>query len=436
MLIIVITVVILAILLFSSMPVAMAMLGAGIAGLLLYGGPDTFIICAKVLGDSLNSFVLLALPLFILLGVIMSRGRLGEKIYKMCNVWFCRIPGGVGCAALVSCGLMAAMCGTTSTIAATIGTAALPSLKRFGYRVRDSEGLIAGGGTLGTMIPPSASMIIIGAIYGENVAKLFLAGVIPGLIILILFVIYNSINFMHSHTKAELAEFTKPVPWKERWQATKDGFLVLLLPAAIMVPLYTGIASPTEVAAIGVVAGFILVFGVYRTQGVRDILPMLREALTIAVMICFIIAGGMVFGATITNQGLPFMIRDYFIGAGLTANYYIYMIIAICLIMGMFITGAPMGMILHPILLPGLRFYQIDIMLYAVLFVILGEIGALSPPVGINVYITHGVAKSLGYPSTLGGCFRGSIPYTIILILCVALVLAVPMLATWLPSMM
>ena len=435
MLVIVITVAILVVLLFSSMPIAMAMLSAGIVGLLLYGGTDTLLISAKVLGDSLNNFLLLALPLFIVLGVIMSAGKLGEKLYKMCDVWLRKLPGGVGCAALVSCAMMAAMCGTTSTIAATIGASALPSLQRFGYRLRDSEGLIAGGGTLGTMIPPSASMIIIGALYGENVAKLFLAGVIPGIIITILFIIYNTFNFMRSHTKTELAEFTKPISWKERWQATKDGLLVLLLPASILVPLYTGIASPTEVAAIGAVAGFILVFGVYRTIGVRDILPIFRESLTISAMIGFIICGGMVFGAAITNQGLPFMLRDYFIGAGLSANFYIGMVIVVTLIMGMFVTGAPMAMILLPILLPGFRYYQIDIIWFSVIWVLLGEIGALSPPVGINVYVTHGVAKNLGYPSILGQCFRGSMPYMIILISCVGLILAVPTLATWLPSL-
>ena len=434
MLIIVITIAVLVIFLFNNMPVAMAMLSAGVVGLLLYGGPDTFVISAKILGDSLNSFVLLALPLFILLGVIMSRGGLGERLYKMCHVWLTMIPGGVGCATLISCGLMAAMCGTTSTIAATIGTAAFPSLQRFGYRTRDSAGLIAGGGTLGTMIPPSASMIIIGALAGENVAKLFIAGVIPGLILLMLFIIYNTINFMHSHTKAELAEFMKPVPWKEKWQATKDGFLILLLPVGIMVPLYTGIASPTEVAVIGIILVLILVFGVYRTIGVRNILPILRESLTISAMIGFIIAGGVVFGSAVINQGLPFILRDYFIGAGLSAGYFVGMSIIVLFIMGMFITGAPITMILLPILLPGIIYYQIDLIWFAVIWVLLGEIGALSPPVGINVYVTHGVAKNLGYPITLGQCFMGILPYMIIQMLCTALIIAVPILATWLPS--
>lgn len=430
-----ITLGLLLLLLFSGLPVAIAMLGAGIGGLLFWGGPDSLIVSAKVLADSLDNYVLLAIPLFVLMGGILSSGRLGDKIYSFCDVWFRRIPGGVGIATILACGVVSAMSGTNTALVAAVGPMALPGLQKSGFNLKETEGLLAGAGCLGTLIPPSASMIVFGALAHQNVAKLFMAGVIPGVIMMVMFMAYCSIKFWMSH-RSDLTKWTQNVTWKERWLTTRDSFLVLLLVPAIMVPLYLGIVTPTEQAVLGSIFAFILVLGIYRSASLKEMAKMLRTTFSIAVMVCLLLAGGLVFGAAIINMGLPSILSKLFMSAGIPAWGFMAIAIIVKIIMGLVITGAPMGLILLPILLPALLAYNIDLIWYSVIFTMLGELGGITPPVGITVFVTHGISKSMGYPSKIADTYRGSVPYMILLVICLAIVLAFPSLSTWIPSLM
>ncbi len=431
-----ITIVVLLVLLFSGVNIAIAMVVAGAVGLFILEDPNALLISAKIMFDAMDSWTLLAVPMFIVMGSVIGQGGLGTRIYHLLDAWLRRIPGGVGIATVGSCGLLASMCGTSAAISGMGGSGSLPPLQKYGYRLRDAQGLIAAGGTLGILIPPSASMVIYGALTGSNIAALFMAGVIPGIMIMIFYMIFTTIHYRRSHTKAELQQFMQTVTWKERWQATKGAAAILLLPLVIMIPLYTGIATATEVAAIGTIFSLILVFGVYRTKGIKDILPILRHAANSSLMIGFIICGAFVFGAALTNQGLPMKLADMFVSAGLPVWAFIAMGIIIKIIMGTFMEGASITLILLPILIPGFIAYHVDLVWYCVIFVVVSELGLLTPPVGLNVFMIHGVAKDLGYPSTIMDATRGSMPYMFILLIAMFIILFVPQIATWLPSQM
>ncbi len=424
-------VVLMVILLFIGTPVPVALGFPGMLSLYALTGDGALTVAAKVMFDTLNDFVLLAIPLFILMGTILGKGGVGEKLYHFFDAFLRQIPGGLGIATILTCAVLAAMCGTSVAIAAMVGTFAITNLMKYGYSFPLALGVCAAGGALGILIPPSVPMIIYSSFAQESAGKLFMAGVVPGIIATSIFSIYVAWAYSRQPNKEKVA----PATWSERWVAFKEGMWALLIPVGIMVPLYTGVATPTEIAAVGVLWSFIVGIFIYRTISWKDIIPILREALTGTVMVTFIICGAMLFGNAVTQLGLAKAISDFFV-SGFPPWVFVVITMIIMLIMGCFLEGASIMMIMIPILIPTLLGYKLDLIWYAVLMVINIEVALLTPPVGLNIYAIDGVAKGLGFPSTLATVIRGTWPFMVLYTLVMILVALFPNLALWIPSHM
>ena len=426
--------VVMVILMFIGTPVPVALGIGGIAGLFgLAGGLDAaFTIAAKVVFDTLNDFVLLAVPLFILMGEILSKGGVGEKMFKLFDAFLRRIPGGVGIATVLTCAVLASMCGTSVAIAAMVGGFAIPNLQKYGYTFPLALGICVAGGALGILIPPSVPMIVYSSFTQESAGKLFMAGVIPGILAVIIFCIYVAVTFWRNPERLVAPKATR----HEKWVAFKEGIWALLIPVGIMIPLYVGIATPTEIAAIGVVWSLFVAMVIYHTIKPKDILPLLRSALSGIVMITFIICGAMLFGNAVTQLGLGQQISGFFLSHGFPAWVFMVLTMILMLIMGCFLEGASIMLITLPVILPSLMAYKLDLIWFAVIMVINIEVGLLTPPVGLNLYAIDGVAKKLGFPSTLSIVIKGSWPFMVLYLVVMVIVGFVPQLALWIPSHM
>lgn len=427
----IISAILMVVMLFMGVPVAVSLGMGGILGCYLFFGSSALTIAAQIMGSSLESFILLAIPLFITMGVVLAKSQVGEKLYNLFDAYLRHIPGGVGVATLLTCAVLAAMCGTSVAIAAMVGAFAFSNLKKFGYSLPLSMGIIAGGGALGILIPPSVPMIIYSSFSEESTGKLFIAGIIPGLIAVALFSIYTVIAYRRDKKRIK----SKKATWRERIKATKEGIWGLLVPLGIIVPLYAGWATPTETAALGILFALIVGLFIYKEITFKDILPILEEGVLSSVMVLFIICGAMVFGNAATQIGLSEIISSFAVSS-LTPIIFIIITMIILFIMGMFLEGASIMLIVLPIFLPALIGLQIDLIWYAVILVIGIEIGLLTPPVGLNIYAVDGIAKSLGFPSNLMIAIKGTVPFMLLYLLTQILVLFFSKLALWLPSMM
>jgi len=419
------------VMLFIGTPVAVSLGVGGILGCYLYFGSSAFTIAAQIMGSSLESFILLAIPLFITMGIILAKSKVGEKLYNMFDAYLRHIPGGVGIATIFTCAVLAAMCGTSVAVAAMVGAFAFSNLKKYGYSLPLSMGIVAGGGALGILIPPSVPMIIYSAFSEESTGKLFISGIIPGLVAVALFSIYTAIAYSRGKERIN----AKKATWGERIKVTKEGIWALLVPLGIIVPLYAGWATPTETAAIGILWSLIVGLFIYKDITFKDIFPILEEGVLSSVMVLFIICGAMVFGNAATQIGLSEMISSM-ATSSLSPISFIIITILVLLVMGMFLEGASIMLIVLPIFLPTLMGFEVNLIWYAVILVIGIEIGLLTPPVGLNLYAVDGIAKNLGYPSNMTVAIKGTVPFMLLYLATQILVLMFPQLALWLPSMM
>jgi len=419
------------ILLFAGVPIAVSLSAGGLVGLYLAFGSSALITVAQTMSSTINSFLLLAIPLFILMGVILGKSDIRAKIYKVFDVFLRHIPGGLAVATIFTCAILAAMIGTSVAVAAMVGSFALTNLTKYGYKLPLSLGAIAAGGALGILIPPSVAMIIYGAISMESVGKLFISGILPGLIAVGLFSGYIIVTCALDKN----AKKAQKASWGERWQALKEGIWALIIPLFIIIPLYLGIATPTEVAVIGIFWSLIVGLFIYKSLKFRDLPGIFMEGMDSSVMVLFIVCGAMVFGNAATQLGLPEMIKE--VTLRLTNPlYFVIGTIFIMLILGMFIEGASIMLICLPLFLPTLISLHVPLIWYAVIMVMSIEIGLLTPPVGLNIYAVDGVAKAMGLKSTLNIAIKGTVPFMLIYLCAVLLVLLFPKLTLWLPALM
>ncbi|BBO81012.1 hypothetical protein DSCO28_15780 [Desulfosarcina ovata subsp. sediminis] len=418
-------------LLFSGTPIAISLVTGGLTGLYLTFGESGLIAVAQTMTATMDSFLLLAVPLFILMGVILGKSEIGARIFKVFDVFLRHMPGGVAVATVITCAILSSMIGTSVAVAAMVASFALKNLSRYGYRTSVSLGILAAGGALGILIPPSVPMIVYAAISMESAGELFVSGILPGILLIVMFSIYLVVISATDQSTVKAAKAS----WHERWHALKEGIWALVIPFAVIIPLYLGMATPTEVAVIGVVWSLFVGCFVYRSIGLKDLLPIFSEGLNTSVMVLFVICGAMVFGNAVTQLGLPELIMDSTTGFS-GAFYFIGATILIMLILGMFVEGASILLICLPLFLPTLIRLNVSLVWYAIIMVMSIEIALLTPPVGLNIYAVDGVAKAMGIDSTLNTAIRGTLPFMAIYLFMLVLVLLFPQLVLWLPSLM
>jgi len=421
------------ILLFLKMPVGISLLFGGSIGLYLLYKNTMFIIVPQQLFNSLNSFTLVALPLFILMGVILTKGGIGERVYDIFHIFLKNISGGVGMGTVLTCALLAAMMGSSVALAATIAPFAVKNLLRLGYTDKLSTGIVAGGGALGILIPPSAIMIIYGAMTGESIGKLFMAGMFPGILATIMFCIYVAYSYIK---KGKTVNVEKVSTWREKGEALKRGYWGLIIPVGIIVSIYTGFCTATEAASVACLLAIFATTMFHRTLSWKDFLPVLHEGIVSAASILLIITGAVVFGAFVSQSGFSTAVANFFITHNVPLWQFLAITMLIMLIEGCFLEGVAICLIMIPILHPAIVSYNFSLITYAVLLTINVECALLTPPIGLNLFVVNDMCKAQGLPINLGKVISGSFPFLLIYLFVMILVAFFPSLSLWLPTHM
>ncbi|MFC3614165.1 TRAP transporter large permease [Lutimaribacter marinistellae] len=409
-------------LLLVGVPVAFALGGLGL-GMLIVGGFSPLMAPQAIL-STLDGFILLAVPLFLLMSNVLLKGGVGRDLFAAVQAWVGHWPGGLAVATILSCGLFAAISGSSVATAATIGTVAIPEMVSRGYDRRFVFGLLAAGGTLGILIPPSIPMIVFGFVAEESVIALFLAGIGPGILLVGLF-----IGFAMVH--ARFSDSYTPMPkagGSERISATLRALPSLALALLIVAGLYSGAFTPTEAAAVGFAAALVITALILRTLTWAGLWEAIRDSAVTTTAILLIIAGAKIFGKAIALYRIPQEISA-FIAANIDgAVIFILLVSVVLLLMGLVFEALSMILIMTPVLLPAAMALGFDPIWFGIFMVIMVECALITPPVGLNLYVIQAVARA-----SLGEVARGVLPFLGLLLLTAVILFLWPDLALYIP---
>lgn len=409
----------LGLLLIIGLPVAFSLSLLAVAGMYFFnGGTFAFMQIPIISYKSLDDFTLTALPMYVLMSQVLVVSGVGRDLYEMASRWFRHFPGGLAIATLFCCTVFSAISGSSVATAVTVGAVALPEMVKRGYNKRHVLGLLAAGGTLGILIPPSIPMIIYGSVTGESVGKLFIAGIIPGTILTIAFMIFSA--FQTRHIK------DKPATWGERMEASRKAIWGLLLPIIIIGGIYTGIFTPTEAAAVGVVFSFVIAIVVYKNINMTTLKEILISTVKTNAMILFIIIGAMLLGYILTILQIPQEIVNFATSQDINPWIIFILINIVLLILGMFLETVSILVITLPILYPIIMALGFDPIWFAIIMVINMELALISPPVGLNLFVLKGLNKE----NTINEIVKGVIPYAVIMIVFMIILSIFPEIAT------
>ena len=410
-----------------GIPIASVMLIMGvIGGVLAFGWPlvDS---TGPVMWSVMNDNLLTAIPLFILLGELMLRSGMADKMYGATALWLNRLPGGLLHTNIGCCAMFAATSGSSVATAATIGTVATPSLNERGYDKAQSLGSIAAGGTLGILIPPSVNLLIYGSLAETSIGQLFVAGIVPGLLLVVFFMLWIVIrNWNDTSTQIE------EVPLAEKLRASTAMIPPAIIFLVVMGSIYLGIATPTESAALGVVTALIIVgFGGHLSAEFFG-RCFIQTARTTG-MVLLIVLAAFILNVTLSLTGVAQTTTNWVTSLGLSATELLLVLIVFYVLLGMFMDVLSMMVLTIPIAVPVVTSMGVDPVWFGIFIIIMCELGMITPPVGMNLYVVHGVRQDDGPFTDL---IRGAFPYVIIMILFVLLLIWLPGIATWLPRTM
>ena len=413
--------ILLLLLLITGLPVFLSLASLAV-GILLFTG-QSLSAFPSTMYAAMDNFVLLAVPLFMLMAHIMTRGGVGDDLFDFVHVWLKHLPGGIAMTTVVTCSIFAAICGSSTATAVTIGIAAIPAMLRYRYEKSFALGLVAAGGTLGILIPPSGPMIIYGAITDTSVGKLFIAGILPGVAISLLFIVYCW--FYASRTPGLRGE--SPSSWSERWHAFKRAAFSLVMPPVIIGGIYLGAFTPTEAAGIGATMAFTICFLINRRLRIRDLQPILKDTVKTTTMIFMIVGAAVFFGQVLTINQIPQKIVQLVIQLDLSRWTFLIFVNFLLLFLGCFLEVVSIILIVVPIFFPVIERLGIDPVWFGVIFTINMELALITPPVGMNIYVLLGISDS-----NLNEMVKGLWPFILLLVAGLGIVMLVPDLSLWL----
>ncbi|MBJ7538106.1 TRAP transporter large permease [Marinomonas transparens] len=415
--------------LFSGVSVAIGLLIVSGGFLLVFDGMRSLELLPEIFFGKLDSFALLSIPMFIIMGASISSTRAGADLYEALERWLTRVPGGLVISNLGACALFAAMSGSSPATCAAIGKMGIPEMRKRGYPDGVASGSIAAGGTLGILIPPSVTMIVYGIATETSIGRLFLAGVTPGLMLVGLFMVWSLYSTWKSGNKELLA--TGSYSWRERFEVLPRVVPFLAIIAGVLYAMYGGVATPSETAAVGALLCLVIAMIIYRLWHPKALWVVLRDSTRESVMILFIIAAAGVFSYMLSSLFITQSIAEW-IGT-LEVNRWVLMIAVniFLLIAGFFLPPVAVILMSAPILLPIITAAGFDPIWFAVVLTINMEIGLISPPVGLNLYVINGIAPDISLKTIL----LGSLPYVACMVIAIILLCVFPSIATWLPNM-
>ena len=413
--------------LFSGVSVAVGLLIVS-AGFLFFFDPRSLELMPELMFGKLNNFALLSIPMFIIMGASIASTRAGADLYEALERWLTRVPGGLVISNLGACALFAAMSGSSPATCAAIGKMGIPEMRRRGFPDGVAAGSIAAGGTLGILIPPSVTMIVYGIATETSIGRLFLAGVIPGLLLVGLFMAWSIFDTARNGEGAALER--RSYSWGERLSILPRVLPFLLIILGVLYALYGGVATPSETAAVGALLCILVAMVIYRLWDPRELWTVLRDSTRESVMILFIIGAAGVFSFMLSSlfitQSIAASIAD------LDVNRWVLMgaINVFLLVAGFFLPPVAVILMAAPVLLPIVLAAGFDPYWFAVVLTINMEIGLISPPVGLNLYVINGIAPDIPLKTILAG----SLPFVLCMVLAIVILCVFPGLATWLPN--
>ncbi|WP_370284941.1 TRAP transporter large permease [Pseudooceanicola nanhaiensis] len=409
-------------------PVAVSMGLIGILGTAIFVSPRAVVQIANIAYSQTWSFVLVIVPLFVLMGEVIALSGLGASLFKAAAIWLRRLPGGLAIGTIAASAGFASVCGSSPITAATIGAMAVPEMTKHGYARSLAAGATAAGGTLGILIPPSVPMILYGVITETSIGGLFLGGILPGLMMAAL--LSATVIIQVTMNKSIAPSITHRVSFTERMKTSAEALPTVLIAVMIIGSLYAGIASPSETGAFGAAAAVLVAFALGRLKG--GVLPLaLQKTVRTTGMFMLLLIGGLFSSFVLTRLGVPQDVSNYLTGLDVPPWVIIVMINVLLLIMGMFLDPLSILVIVVPIFLDTIVGLGYDPIWFGVIVTIQIEIAAITPPVGLNLFVLRTVVPDLSIVDTA----RGAIIFVLPMLLGIILLMLFPEIALWLPSL-
>ncbi len=375
-----------------------------------------------------NSFILTAIPLFMFMGQVLLQGGLSDYLYSGSAALVGRLPGGLLHANIASCAIFAAACGSSTATAATVGTVAIPALEARGYEHKIVLGSLAGGGTLGLLIPPSGALIIYGVLVNESIGALFIAGIIPGIMLALLFMIYILVRVV---LQPGLAPAYEKVPLKRRIVSILNMWTIAIIIVVILGGIYLGVMTPTEAAAAGVTLALLFSIG-YRKMTWQTLQRCMLNTVKLSTMVLFIVITASMIGGTLGLLQVPRDMVNWVLSAHLPPLVILMLIYFMYICLGCFFEGISMMVLTMAVIFPIIVSLGYDPIWFGIVLVVLIEMAQITPPVGLNLYTIHALCPD----RPMGEVIRGSMPFFLIMLLALIILTAFPIIATWLPATM
>jgi C4-dicarboxylate transporter DctM subunit len=429
-----------------GIPVAFALGITAILSILIFLTPAEFAFFADFVFASLNDFGLLAIPLFVLMGAVFGHSKASRDLLEAAHVWVGRLPGGLAMSSVMACSVFAALTGSSPATSAAIGRIAIPEMTKRGYPNGLAAGAIVAGGTLGILIPPSVTLILYGIATETSIGRLFLGGVLPGIMVTVLFCLWILAVVLSSRRSGSFQQQTggtgesgetsqviggeESYSWKHRF-----GVLTKVIPFAVLIAcvlgvLYLGIATPSEAAGVGAFLAIVLVAVLYRSVNARNLMDIALETTRTSTMILMIVAFSAVLGQVLSFLNVPQELAQ--LVADLQVNRWVVFVIMnlLFLFLGCFIPPVAIILVTMPVLFPIITELGFDPIWFGVVMTLNMEMGLITPPVGLNLYVVQGIAPDIPLRDILGG----SLPYVAVLALGIIILALSPGLVTWLPN--
>ena len=419
------------IVLFSGVSVAVGLLIVSAGFLLVFQGAASFELLPEIFFGKLDNFALLSIPMFIIMGAAISSTRAGADLYEALERWMTRIPGGLVVSNLGACALFSAMSGSSPATCAAIGKMGIPEMRKRGYPDGVAAGSIAAGGTLGILIPPSVTMIVYGIATETSIGRLFLAGVMPGLLLVALFMVWSIFSTWRQGGASTALGATR-YSWAQKVEVLPRVVPFLLIIIGVLYALYGGVATPSETAAVGALMCVLAAVFIYKLFRFDALWAVLRDSTRESVMILFIIGAAGVFAFMLSSLFITQSIAEWI--ATLEVNRWVLMgaINVFLLVAGFFLPPVAVILMAAPILFPIIMSAGFDPYWFAVVLTINMEIGLITPPVGLNLYVINGIAPDIPLKTIL----TGSMPFVVCMVLAIVILSVFPGVVTWLPDLL
>ncbi|WP_314956293.1 TRAP transporter large permease [Bradyrhizobium cosmicum] len=425
----------------SGMPIALALGAVAVIFMYFFMPSASLDTVTQNVYEEMASITLLAIPLFILKGAAIGKSKAGQDLYSALHVWMGRIPGGLGIANVFACALFAAMAGSSPATCSAIGSAGIPEMRKRGYSGGFAAGVIAAGGTLGILLPPSITMILYAVAAEQSLGRLFLAGIGPGLLLVVLFATYAVLRFKAEYKAAQRAYAADPAQHpilsNERFtMAMRFGALPRVLPfvvllSGVMVALYGGYATPSETAGLGGILALVLIASIYGVWRPRDLGPILESTLKESTMLMLIIGMSLLYSYVMSYLHISQGAAQAIVAMQLSRWVLLAAILVLVVVLGFFLPPVSIILMTAPIILPPLKDAGFDLIWFGVVMTIVMEMGLIHPPVGLNIFVIRNIAPDI----PLRDVIWGTLPFVLLMAVAVVLLCLVPSISTSLPNL-